>query len=288
MNEISTYEKDALAKIHEWKDPSLSRLDKALSFAGMPMDKAADLITKVPGVSRAVEKSVGRIMSVANDVAQWSVRSESILKEYRSVGHEVESLEDIRKLDLEEVDKAIGRLAAKYEALSVGEGVATGFTGIFGVPADVAALAALNLRAIGEYATYCGFDVALPEEKLFAMSILELASSPDSQAKKKALSQLVRVARDAATKTLSRNAHKSAMAALVERIARTLGVRLTYDKVAQFLPVAGAIVGGGTNGIYTAKVCKGAHNLYRERFLAEKYGSELIELTVEPAEFESE
>ena len=36
-------------------------------------------------------------------------------------------------------------------------------------------------------------------------------------------------------------------------------------------------IGGGFNAYYTAKVCDAAYFLYRERFLARKYGPEIIE-----------
>ncbi len=151
------------------------------------------------------------------------------------------------------------------------------------IPADVAALLALNLRALGEYATYCGFDVSLPKERLFALNVLALASSPSDSSKQVALAQLVRIARDAALKKTWRNLERHAGVRAVQRIAQALSIRLTKAKLAQVVPVAGAVIGGGFNAYYTDKVCKAAFYLYRERFLAEKYGVDEIEVTVEPA-----
>jgi hypothetical protein len=49
------------------------------------------------------------------------------------------------------------------------------------------------------------------------------------------------------------------------------------------LPEVGAFVGGGFNTYYTMKVCDAAYFLYRERFLAKKYGDPgMIEVTVPP------
>lgn len=132
------------------------------------------------------------------------------------------------------------------------------------------ALLALNLRAVGEYATYCGFDVALPHERLFALNVVALASSPSDNAKQIALAQLVRIARDVALKKSWKNLEAHAAVQAVQ-------------KIAQVIPVAGAVIGGGFNAYYTDKLCKAAFYLYRERFLAEKYGADEIEVTVEPA-----
>ena len=137
---------------------------------------------------------------------------------------------------------------------------------------------------MGEYATYCGLDVSRQEERLFAVHILNLASSPSERAKQKALSKLVRIAKDVASKKVWKDVQGGAFLKVVESVAKSLGMRLTREKLAQFIPVAGAVVGGGTNAVYMANVCAAANNLYRERFLAEKYGEEFIEMTVAPAE----
>ena len=63
-------------------------------------------------------------------------------------------------------------------------------------------------------------------------------------------------------------------------------MRLTKAKLAQGVPIMGAVVGGGFNAYYTARVCDAAYHLYRERFLAEKYGAEVIDPTAEPVEGE--
>lgn len=39
----------------------------------------------------------------------------------------------------------------------------------------------------------------------------------------------------------------------------------------------------GVNAYYTSRVCDAAHYLYRERFLAEQYGEDVIEVTVRPS-----
>ena len=70
---------------------------------------------------------------------------------------------------------------------------------------------------------------------------------------------------------------------IVQQIAKALSIRLTKAKLAQIIPVAGAAIGGGFNADYTSEVCEAAYFLYRERFLARKYGEDIIEATVAPA-----
>ena len=175
-------------------------------------------------------------------------------------------------------------MAAKYKTLAIAEGAGTGYVGLPGIPPDIIALVTLNQRAIGEYATYYGFDISSQQERLFALNILGLASSPNDAAKEVAMGQLVRIAQDVAKKKTWKHLEKQSFVRIIQIIARSLGIRLTKAKLAQIVPVTGAIVGAGFNAYYTDKVCDAPFYLYRERFLAEKYGADIIEETVRPAD----
>lgn len=184
---------------------------------------------------------------------------------------------------LEDIDKVVGWLAAKYKGIALVEGAGTGSIGLPGIAIDIPALIALNLRAIGEYAAYYGFDTTRQEERLFAFNVLGLASSPTDASKALAMAQLVKIAQDIAKKSTWKQLEKSVFVQIIKEISKALGIRLTKAKLAQAIPLMGAAVGGGFNTYFTMKVCDAAFYLYRERFLAQKYGSEVIEVTVPPA-----
>jgi len=279
----SGYEDEALKEIHLWKNPELGWFDHVMRVINWPLNKAGDAVMALPGVGWVIEKSVTGIVSITNDLAQWSVRPEAIFQEYRNSGHAVTKHADLFKLDLKHVDKTIGWLGAKYKGIALGEGACTGFLGLPGIPPDIIALVTLNLRAIGEYATYCGFDVSAQAERLFAMNVLGLASSPSDAAKGVAMAQLVKIAQEVAKKKAWKDLEKHAFVQIMQQIAKALGLRLTKAKLAQTVPYAGALVGGGFNTYYTDKVCDAAYFLYRERFMARKYGDPgMIEATVPP------
>ena len=83
---------------------------------GWPLGQAGDLITKTPGVGDAITKAISGILSVSNDVAQWTVNPEKIHAAFRASGHDVHRRRDIFSLDLEDVDRTAGSLALKYKA----------------------------------------------------------------------------------------------------------------------------------------------------------------------------
>lgn len=274
MKGPSAYETKSLNAIREWKNPHVTLWRKAIKAAAWPLDKSGKLLLSVPGVGWVIEKSLVGILSLGNDLAQRTVRPNAVLAEYRRKGNpSVLSLKDILTLDLCDVDSAIGWLAAKYKVLASTEGAGAGVVGLFGIPADVFALSSLCLRAVGEYATYCGFDVRMQHERLYAMSVLGFASSPNDAAKSAALTQLAKIAKDAAQKKTWAELESHAFVRTLRQVADLLSIRLTKAKLSEIVPVVGAVVGGGYNAYYTSKVCDAAYHLYRERFLLSKYGS---------------
>ena len=285
----SDYERRTREQIRDWKNPEQGWFGQTMRQIGWPVDRLGSLLqnaTDAAGLSDVISKAIAGLVKGLTDAFAWTVRTETVYAEFRSAGHDVRQPADLFALDLEQVDKVVGWLDAKYTGMAFTEGAAAGATGVPGLVADIPTLVALNLRAIAEYATYYGFDVSSQRERLFAMHVLGLASSPSDAAKAPVMAHLARIAADAAKKKAWDVLEEKALVQLIQQIAKALGMRLTKAKLAQAVPIMGAAVGGGFNAYYTARVCDAAHHLYRERFLAEKYGVEMIDLTVESVEGE--
>ena len=62
-----------------------------------------------------------------------------------------------------------------------------------------------------------------------------------------------------------------------QQISKAIGIRLTKAKLAQAIPIIGLGIGGEFNAYYTDKITKAANYLYRERFLAAKYGASILD-----------
>jgi len=271
---MSPYELDALRAIHQWKHPDLNWLQRAAGAVNNGIEAVGEKAIGLPGIDWIVEHAVVSALRAVNEFSMRTVRTEAILRDYRG---RISTLEQIRQLDLAQVDDAIGWLGPKYRGLAAAEGAVTGAIGLLGIPADVAGILTINLRAIGEYATYCGFDVSRPEERLYSLHTLGLATTPTNAAKLIALSQLTKIAVDVARKRAMKEIEEHVFVAIVKVICRALAIRLTRVKLAQIVPAAGAVVGGSYNQLYTSKVTRAAFMLYRERFLAAKYGVEVLE-----------
>ena len=271
MPALSPYEQTALAEIERWANPPRTLLRRLGDAVRWPVDKAGELILDVPGLGTVLQAVNESVVTVANDAAQATVRPEAVFKEFRGKGHPVESLGDVAALDLRAVDATIGFLAAKYKAAAAAEGGAAGAAGMLGLAVDIPAVMVLALRAVGEYATYCGFDVTLQHERLYAMQVLSYASS-NTVAKSAMQAQLNKLAVNLARKTAWKKLEEQALVRLIRELAQQVGVRLTKAKLAQAVPAAGAVVGAGVNTWFLAQVCDSAYHLYRKRFLLAKLG----------------
>lgn len=274
---LSAYERQALREIQLWKQPDTSLLGKAFGRVNQTLHSATDLVRNVPGVDWTIENVVSGLLRLTNEIVQDSVWHDAIYKEYQEAGHAVEGKDDIGRLDLEHVDQSLKGLDTKYRALATAEGAATGYAGASGIVPDVVALVALNLRAAGEYATYCGFDLQEPMERYYALQLLNAVSQPTDAAKQAALVPVIRVSHAVARQQTVQAVEQYAVGRAIRNVTRALGVRLTRAKLAQIVPVTGAVVGGSFNAYYTSKVCDAAFFLYRERFLVSKYGAQVLD-----------
>ena len=228
-----------------------------------------------------VQQALSGILSLLNDLSQKTVSREHIFKKYRRLGHAVFACEDIGQLEASTVDGLVKGLEARYAAVAAVEGGVTGGLSILGpaalaacIAADATALIALNLRAVGEFATYYGFDIDLPQERLYALNVLLLASSWSDTSKELVLAELAAIARQTAAKKTWAELEKHIAVLAARRIAKRLSIDLTKAKLAQVVPVVSIVVGSGFNAYYTRKVCQEAPRLYRQRFLLAKGGLE--------------
>lgn len=80
------------------------------------------------------------------------------------------------------------------------------------------------------------------------------------------------VMRDLARKGSLESLGGSAIVSAMKSLFSAMGVRLASRKLAQIVPVAGIVVSAGLNAALMRTIGETADHLYRERFLAERYG----------------
>ena len=297
--------------IQEWKaaqvNPRSPRVvtQRIRSYVLIPVKKVVGLAGKVPGGAAIADKTSSAVLGLVEKTtaaAESSVRRERIVKAYRRAGNDVECLEDIRNLNLAEIQLVRPHLKVGYAVVTATEGAvssifATGGAvaallglGIASAPGigvimgaiglDIATFLASSARLVSHTAAYYGYDTKDPAEKLFSAMVLSQAIAPrskaDDHAVEKATSMRVfnKVVRKLTKRGSMESVGNNALTASVNSLFAALGAHLVGMKMAQILPIIGIIVGMVLNASLIRTIGVSADNLYRERLLLERYGQD--------------
>ena len=268
------YEAEVRQQIEDWKHPDKSLLSKALATISLPIEKAGDALMSSPQFGDTLKEATEKSLTILSDAANWTLDVASVIETYKNDSDiaaevSVKKLEDIQNLPIAVVDKQVKLFKSKYVAMTSAQGVTTGMIGWAGIPADIVALISANLRAIGEYATYFGFDMSDKGEQMFAISLLAIATSASADERQAALDDTLSMIREP-EKMAFNKINEEVMSRVLRQTATKVATNLVKTKAAQLIPAVGAVVAGGVNANYTASVCEAAHQCYRERFLHRK------------------
>lgn len=289
-SEMSLYERKAweksLERLNRRHD---SRVRKAVGSAVAPAKRATSKTwTAIPrheDLKQQVVKAFDGLKAVTFDPALRSVDASKALKR-----HGVSSVEELRQLDINQLDRSMPgfRTAFATAAMVEGGGSALAVTGATvsttvsgGVTIGVAAAAmatdavasmALMGRIIGQVAAEYGYDVRLPEEEAYALGVMSIGTATTAAEKAAALRSLriltTRMMRQATWAELN----QFALVKLINKLFVSMGEKLTKKKLAQAVPVAGILINAGLSAQMADSTYRAARDVYRLRFLTEKHG----------------
>ena len=155
--------------IQEWKaaqvNPRSPRVitQRIRSYVLTPLKKVVGFAGKMPGVATVagwISSAVLGLVEKATSAAESSVRRERIVKAYRRAGNDVECLEDIRNLNLAEIQLVRPHLKVGYAVVTATEGAVSS---VFATGGAVAALLGLGIASapgVGVIAGAIGLDIA--------------------------------------------------------------------------------------------------------------------------------
>ncbi|AXE81551.1 EcsC family protein [Streptomyces atratus] len=249
---------------------------------------AADALPDWSGTAaQSIRQTVGR-------ASRAGLSPKRVVALHKKRGHDVESLLDLRRLDLEQVDAVRGRAASLYYpaaaalsgagaglvisggqlaiAASAGAAAAPSGGAIAGAfVADTAVVLGLASRAVGQVSLFYGYDPEEPAEKLFVMSVVNVGTASSATAKNAAMADISRL-----TQALFRGKtwevlNDAVVTKVSQQFAKAFGFRLTKKGLGKAVPAFGIVVGGTLNWTTLEGIVDAAEMAYRRRFLLEKY-----------------
>ncbi|WP_432948282.1 EcsC family protein [Kribbella sp. CA-253562] len=240
----------------------------------------------VPALGSA-RRTVGRISRVG-------LSPKRVVSMHRKRGHDVESLLDLRRLDLEQIDAVRGRGASwYYPAVAALSGAGAGFVisggelvvaasgGAATAPSgaaiagaftgDAAFVLGLASRSVSHVSLLYGYDPEAPAEKLFVMSVVNAGTATSATAKTAAMSDISRLTQALVRGKSWEVLSESVVAKVSTQFAKAFGIRLTKQGLGKVVPAVGIVVGGTLNWATLEAIVDAADVAYRRRFLLEKY-----------------
>ena len=285
-------------RVNSRRDPTAvaKRLSQVRARVTETSATAIEAGKKLPGAIEtadamkfAIDKAMSGLHLMTVDFGLNSVNATTVLKRFTKAGYSVESLDDIRTLDLKICDTVGSTKKQKYVAAGAIEGsasslVVTGLTvsstvsGGVGVGVAAGAIAVDSVtvltgmgRIIASVAANYGYDVRLPEEAVFASGVLAYSTAGNASEKAAAMAALSRLTQQMMRRATWTQLSSNHLVKVVEIVFRALGQRLTHRKLAQVIPVVGVAINGGLNAKMASDTVNRAHTVYRLRFLTEKY-----------------
>lgn len=235
----------------------------------------------------SIRHTVGRVSRVG-------LSSKRVVANHKKRGHDVASLGDLRRLDLQQIDAVRGRGASWYypasaalsgmgaglvisggelvTAVSAGAAAAPSGAAIVGAFAgDAAVVFGLASRSVGHASLLYGYDPEEPAEKLFVMSVVNAGSAMSATAKTAAMSDISRLTQALVRGKTWEILDKSIVSKVSAQFAKSFGFRLTKQGLGKVVPAVGILVGGTLNWTTLEAIVDAADIAYRRRFLLEKY-----------------
>ncbi|MGO4538342.1 EcsC family protein [Paenibacillus sp. 2TAB19] len=170
------------------------------------------------------------------------------------------TLEDCASLPLAVMDRTAAELKSSRTNMATVQGATTGIGGIFTLAIDIPAILGLSLKIIQEIAICYGYDPKLKEERIFAVKVMQFASS-DIVGKKAILDELSAYG----TEGEGRGTHMLSQLQGWREVVTVYRDNFGLKKLFQLIPIAGIVFGAFINRGTLNDVAEAATMLYRKR-----------------------
>lgn len=210
---------------------------------------------------------------------------EKVLQYHRSQGREIQTLGDLRSLDLKELDEFTRRMSMKWRGIGTAQGAALGLVATLPVAGTGASIAldvlishALTTAIATRVAYSYGFDASDPDQQAFIDKMVQRAYMQQAP-KVGAVREAARAAQLGAGRVRwsDKLRQDARLLAAVEKLMKQFssGQHVPVEKVVSKMPLVGILTGAGFNQQMLGDVAKQARHYAATHHLAAKYDLQL-------------
>jgi hypothetical protein len=271
---------DATTRAREAASGAVERASEWMPEGAKNAGRAAADTALLPVMNQAVH-----LLNLTSDWAAELSDPDKVLDFHRLQGRDVETLKDLRSLDLEQCDELTHRLALRWRTFGAAEGAALGLLATVPVAGAFAALTIdvvvmhVLSTAIASRVSYAyGFDATDPAERhmvdrMVRRSYKEQASKVEALRKSRAAFQAGRGRVRWSNKLRDEHKLMSAVEKLMQQF--TGSQHIPVQRVTKAIPGIAIVTGAGANAFILGDLARQASYYGQTRFLAEKHDLEL-------------
>lgn len=198
---------------------------------------------------------------------------ERILSSGRVFNKDLHQIEDLKKLNIDQLQYIAMQQIARHRLYSFAQGGLAGTGGPLLLGTDIPAMAVINLRVVQLIAMTYGFEVNTPYEMMSSLKVFHTATLPP-RLQKEGWSILM-------SEMNSSNDHYfyegneeitdvTWLEQPIQQLLKAMVITIFRKRLIQGIPVVSMAIGAGTNYQLTRKVTEFAHNYYQLRYLNQK------------------
>ncbi|MFC7391767.1 EcsC family protein [Scopulibacillus cellulosilyticus] len=209
-------------------------------------------------IQRRLNQLIGEISRFVDYGGRYLVKEKNIYNLYH-----VQGLKDIQSHPISEMDEKARILLQKRARFAQIQGATTGFGGFFTLVADIPILLGTSLKVLQEMALIYGYDPKNHTERIFIIKCLQFAFS-EAIGKRAVLRELKDFQLE--------KSNEQAMSQLQgwREVFNTYREHISWKKLFQTLPLAGAIIGSTMNKGMITNVAETGQMMYKKRRIIER------------------
>jgi hypothetical protein len=198
---------------------------------------------------------------------------ERVLAAGRVFRSDIETIEDMRKLEIDQLQYIAQQQIAKHRLYSFTQGGLAGTGGALLLGMDIPAMAVINLRAVQLIAMTYGFEVNTPYEMMTSLKVFHTATLPQrlqKQGWETLTAELENISGTYFYEGSEELADVTWLEQPVQQLLKAMVISIFRKKMVQGIPLVSMAIGAGANYQLTRKVTDFAHNYYQLRYLSDK------------------
>lgn len=240
-----------------------------MTLAGRPFERVYDALPE--SFREGLAQAIHQVLAAVRTTSEATFSRQGVLDRISaSIGLDVGTEPDqIFRADVRDLDRVARASVDFHRRAAAVQGAAAGFSGLFGLLADVPVLYALLCRCILEVATCYGFPVRGQAEEAHLLKVLDLGHFLEDERRRQGLAELEELQDMIRQGVPLKDLERLALAKGLQALSRQLAAGLVRRKAAQAVALVGGLVGAGVNHQLLTDVGTVAWQAYRRRFVVE-------------------